>query len=1240
MRLALQTRSVLRWTLLLALVALAAPAQALAVGQLEVTKALVPAEDPGRFNLLIDGTVYAESVQDGGSTGKQTVTTGTHQVQEAAGPGSGLDAGLWLYAKSIACRDQGGAGAIVAQTPFDPNNPDIVAGGGPLDVPVAEGADVVCVITNKRAGITKITEYTANPEQLPNMPVPPYPLTQAGGHPNMRIYMRFCDRNQFTQLPPPQYQLLPGGAGCTQEQLFTALKDFRLRLPAGMIGNPTAVPQCPYHLYLAFSCPAATRVGYSFTMATNGFTNYSAPIPLVVVQTLGWEPARLGTGDVLPTLPQGPLPIQISVRTADDPKTPQLDADFGIDSLLSNIPSSPPGGSTGDIGAIPVNFIDTVLCSDVPCVAPSGSSDVTAVQALPGARPFMVNPTSCKPAAFELEAVGWDAQYKRETATSNKELVETSPGSGTFETRQTDPWSTTGCTSVDATAPTPENESPTGANPPFNLNADVAPESSQAGAATPVTVRLRYCRAALSGAACEDESQNPRPTDYSFDEIWQANLRDADVTLPEGMTLSASGGNGLKACSYEQFYGPDVHSSSDASYDRRTDDPVTCPAGSQIGTLRVETPALSQPIEGKAFFGPTSDAFRRPTVDRPWKLFLLLEGQGLRIKLRAGDVSLSETGQVRTIFKGNPEVPFSKFELTTNGGTNAVLRNPTTCGTHLGRVEFTSHGDASPGTPTVIRQPAVETTDCPEPQPFQPILNDASASPQQAGANSVSHLNFRIPDGHRDLRTLTLHLPPGAVGSLAASELCPAAIVNALATDPNANCPDSTKVGTIRTTVGSGSSLLTTPGKVYIGEAIRFGDAASFVIVVPAKVGPIDLGRVVLVNRARLRESDTGIDVFAEAEIPRILEGVPLPIREIDITIDREGFFLNPTSCASHLFVADFTSYPGTDGAPSAAQGTFPTAATGCDALDFRPKLRIIAGGNGLTDNKDNPSLKAIVTQSKGEANIANAKVTIPDIIRPDVPQIQKPGTLCTDGTGRTCPPASQVGTASVITPVLPFQLQGPVYITLQPGQPLPNLVVFLRGPGGLEVVLRASNGFSGIRILNTFKDVPDVPQSRFELNVKGGPDGILLNYKDLCTTNPLPDVIAEFTGHNGKVFKDTPQLEADGCLGASRARGAYISKRPLKLRKNGTVRVKLTCAGRVKLCRGRVTIQSPPRKAKASRTFGRKSYRITKTRGRVIVKLDKKTVKRVKRQKRIRSRVVATTVGGKTAKRVVTIKR
>ena len=93
------------------------------------------------------------------------------------------------------------------------------------------------------------------------------------------------------------------------------------------------------------------------------------------------------------------------------------------------------------------------------------------------------------------------------------------------------------------------------------------------------------------------------------------------------------------------------------------------------------------------------------------------------------------------------------------------------------------------------------------------------------------------------------------------------------------DCPASTLVGNIKTTLGSGDSLFTVPGKLYLAEPARPGDVASIVATVPAKAGvpdpqtgkyPIDLGPdVVIVNRLLLREADTGVDVILRGRLPR-----------------------------------------------------------------------------------------------------------------------------------------------------------------------------------------------------------------------------------------------------------------------------------------------------------------------------------------------------------------------------------
>ena len=71
-------------------------------------------------------------------------------------------------------------------------------------------------------------------------------------------------------------------------------------------------------------------------------------------------------------------------------------------------------------------------------------------------------------------------------------------------------------------------------------------------------------------------------------------LKDATVTLPEGMTVDPSAADGLQACSNSQFgLGSTVEPA----------EPAACPLASQIGTVKVVTPLLEKPLEGQVFLG-------------------------------------------------------------------------------------------------------------------------------------------------------------------------------------------------------------------------------------------------------------------------------------------------------------------------------------------------------------------------------------------------------------------------------------------------------------------------------------------------------------------------------------------------------------------------------------------------------------------------------------------------------------
>jgi hypothetical protein len=323
----------------------------------------------------------------------------------------------------------------------------------------------------------------------------------------------------------------------------------------------------------------------------------------------------------------------------------------------------------------------------------------------------------------------------------------------------------------------------------------------------------------------------------------------------------------------------------------------------------------------------------------------------------------------------------------------------------------------------------------------------------------------------------------------------------------------------VDTTVGSGNDPLALPGSMYLAQPLQAGDPASLGIVVPAKAGPFDFGNVVIRGRIVLR-SDFGLDVVLVDDLPPIIGGIPIRLRTTGVNIDRANFIRNPTSCAQLQFGATFTSRLDTQ-----ATATTPYQATNCAALPFSPNLRFEVEGENKKDG--HPTFKAILTQPAGQANIAKSRVVLPDVIRPETAALFRPGALCQEAqvATRSCPANSKVGTAKATTPLLPEALSGPVYIVQHAANPLPKLVIFL--DGRVSIKLEAQNELAGLKIVNRFDSLPDLPVSSFELTINGGKNGILKNYGDLCDRVHGE---ATFTAYSGKTSSDKPLVEVPAC--------------------------------------------------------------------------------------------------------------
>ena len=656
---------------------------------------------------------------------------------------------------------------------------------------------------------------------------------------------------------------------------------------------------------------------------------------------------------------------------------------------------------------------------------------------------------------------------------------------------------------------------------PFAPSVNVTSDTRRAGAPAGVTADINI-------------PQNPNGKDQPN----TATLRDAHVTLPEGVALNPSAATGLEAC-------------TDAQLGRGTKNPVACPAGSAIGTVDFETPVLPAGTlsRGTVYLGrPLSGD---PASGDEYRMFLVAESAryGLSIRLVGHVVADPRTGQLTASFTDNPQVPVSLVRVALRGGDHAPLVNPQTCGTTTARATFVPW--STPDTPTATAT-APYTVDQGCDAPFAPTLA-AGVSTTKAGASPAFTATIARGDGDQPLSKIDLQMPPGLLAKPNGIPLCPDA--NAAA----GTCPAASRIGTVATTAGAGNDPLGLGGQVYLTGPYH-GGPYGLSVVVPAVAGPFDLGLVVVRASIRLDRNDAHVQVLSDP-LPTILDGIPLNVRSVKVTIDRADTMRNPTSCGPLKITSTLTS---TGGANVLRDAPFQTS--DCNLLAFSPKTAIdLTGTTQMTDGR-HPGVDASVTQAAGQANIRNVQVTLPKTLALDPDNAE---TLCeyADGLKSSCPAKSIIGTATARTPLLPGTLTGPVYFVKgvrfnakgQPIRTLPTLLVSLHGQVDLD--LRATTAVdSHSRLVTTFANIPDAAVSSFHMVLKGGRHGILVvtTGQDACRGAQKAGVVA--TGQNGKVAKSTNKLgtpcaPAPKMVDLARLRGGKVS-----------VAVRAPAAGRLSL--------------------------------------------------------------------------
>jgi hypothetical protein len=616
--------------------------------------------------------------------------------------------------------------------------------------------------------------------------------------------------------------------------------------------------------------------------------------------------------------------------------------------------------------------------------------------------------------------------------------------------------------------------------------------------------------------------------------IAESQPRKTVVTLPEGVTINPALADGISACSPAQYAAEKLGSAPGAG----------CPEASKLGSVVAQTPLLDEPIEGSVYLAAP--------FDNPFgtlgALYLVARApeRGIFVK-QAGKVEFDQgTGQITTTFDDLPPLPYSSFKLHFREGARAPLATPTACGEYktVARMTPFSSADDSEAVTAVGSFQIERGADggaCPSggTPAFRPGLMAGTLN-NSAGRYSPFNLRLTRTDAEQEFTHFSIKLPPGLVGKLAGIPFCPDAAIELARTREHSggggeelaapSCPAASQVGRTLVGAGVGPSLTYVPGSVYLAGPYN-GSALSIVAITAARVGPFDLGTVVI--REALRVNPETAEVFVDATgsdpIPHIIAGIPVHARDIRVYTDRPEFTLNPTSCRP-TSTASTVLGSGTDFATEADDQPFtvtsPFQAADCASLNFKPKLAISLKGG--TKRNTHPALKAVVTYPKGlNANIRSAQVTLPHSEFLENAHIK---TICTrvqfrEGIvpGEKCPAASIYGRARATTPLLDEPLSGPVYLRSS-NHPLPDLVVALNsGKINIDLVGRIDSVKGRIR--NTFEALPDAPVSKFVLEMQGGKKGLLVNSTNLCARPHRAKVALK--GQNGMTRSSNPAVKA-----------------------------------------------------------------------------------------------------------------
>ncbi len=973
------------------------------------------------------------------------------------------------------------------------------------------------------------------------------PETQAGAHPFQLTST--VDLNELSETT-----LFFGGKEYLNPVPPDLTKNLHFMLPRGLIGNVANRPKCTEADFDTFfvghvnNCRENTAIGVASVTLLEPISVglFTAPVPVFNLVPSPGEPARFG-------FELYEVPVVLTTRVLNG-SSYEVEVSVHYASEAANIEGSQvtfwgvPGDKRHDASRGWECIADGAYVSGVsparPC-KPSEEEHPTA---------FLSMPTSCEASAENL------------TSTVTGEAWQEGVTFGGLPSDEYKFTPFTGCGAL-----------------PFNPSVEVIPDHSSAATPSGMEVNVNV----------------PQATTLSGEKgaLAEAGVRKTTLTLPSGIEASGGAANGLATCTTSAFgfdggepFGEESEGTltSLTENDHYNTNEVECPDAAKVGTVTVETPLLEQDLEGSVYLGHIHTA----PFQSPLYLFIVAEDKtaGVDVKL-AGEVQMNPaTGELTSVFKETPPLPFSSLKLHLFDGARATQSTPETCGVHEGAATFVpwsvegneeqrdaqAYHAPNPSVDVTSEPGGAPCDSSPTSQPFNPSFTAGSLNTQQGGAFAPFSVTIGRADGDQALKTISVTEPPGAAAMLANVPECPTAEAEL----PEPNCPAGSAIGESTAVAGLGTSHVTLHGTAYLTGPYHGAPFGLLDVTDATHVGPFDLGHIPVMSTITVNETTAQATVTSNP-LPQFVKGVPSQIHEINVDVNRPEFAFNPTDCNELQGGYTLTGY-GPAGNDAGVSKPFGYHAANCGALPFKPSISVHVESN--YSRVDGTGMKIVVHSGKGQANIHLTHLVFPNSVPSRLTTIQKACPAATFAANpASCPEGSVIGSAIAHTPVLKSPLTGPAYLVSHANESFPDAVFVLQGEG-IKLVLDGKTNIKNGVTSSTFESVPDAPVESFEVTLPRGPHSAFSGYGNLCE-KPI-EVPTTFGGQNGALLEGKTKVTVENCgkvLPTSKENELAKNLKYCKKAKKHSVRVKCEANAR-KRFKAIAVCKSKDKKSKSKR--------------------------------------------------------